>query len=86
MPLPRALSGHQHVDVRRGGLGLPHDLTRHFNFFRIHLLTFTFVPVVFACIFYAGNGSATGNANSGDLGVKKVEFIDSLFLCFSAMT
>lgn len=58
----------------------------HFNFFRIHLLVFTFIPIIAACIFYAANGSASGNANSGLTGRQKVTFIDSLFLCFSAMT
>ncbi|KIR43206.1 potassium ion transporter [Cryptococcus deuterogattii 99/473] len=58
----------------------------HFNFFRIHLLVFTFTPFIAACIFYAANGSASGNANSDLAGRQKAAFIDSLFLCFSAMT
>jgi hypothetical protein len=71
-------------------LSLPRALTRHLNFFRVHLLLFIFVPIIFACFFYAANGHATGNANLTDsgevLGVEKVQFIDSLFLCYSAMT
>jgi hypothetical protein len=58
----------------------------HFNFFRIHLLVFTFLPIVFSAFFYAANGDATGNATDNAVGVQKVEYIDSLFLCFSAMT
>jgi hypothetical protein len=65
---------------------LPEALTRNLNFFRIHLTVFTLTPLIFACIFYGANGSATGNANSTNVGVQKVEFVDSLFLCFSAMT
>ena len=57
----------------------------HFNFFRYHLLFFSVTPVIFACILYAGNGSAGGNANRSS-GIAKVEFIDALFLCYSAMT
>jgi hypothetical protein len=65
---------------------LPEALTRNLNFFRIHLTVFTLTPLIFACIFYGANGSATGNANSANVGVQRVEFVDSLFLCFSAMT
>ncbi|EIW72701.1 hypothetical protein TREMEDRAFT_11924, partial [Tremella mesenterica DSM 1558] len=58
----------------------------HLNFFRIHLAVFTFVPLIVACIFYASNGSATGNANSANTGTQRVTFVDSLFVCFSAMS
>ncbi|WVW80474.1 hypothetical protein I302_102456 [Kwoniella bestiolae CBS 10118] len=61
-------------------------IKHHLNFFRIHVLIFTFTPVITACIFYAANGSASGNANSTNLGRQRVTFIDSLFVCFSAMT
>ncbi|WWD18193.1 hypothetical protein CI109_102642 [Kwoniella shandongensis] len=61
-------------------------LSHHLNFFRVHLLLFTFTPIVAACILYAANGSASGNANSTDTGQQKVTFIDSLFVCFSAMS
>ncbi|WVF71000.1 hypothetical protein IAT40_005796 [Kwoniella sp. CBS 6097] len=62
-------------------------LKHHLNFFRLHILVFTFTPIIVACIFYAANGSAGGNANSSRrTGRQKVTFIDSLFVCFSAMT
>ena len=58
----------------------------HFNFFRIHLLVFTILPFIFSAFFHAGNGQFTGNARDNAVGRQKVEYIDSLFLCFSAMT
>ncbi|WVQ65241.1 uncharacterized protein L199_003414 [Kwoniella botswanensis] len=61
-------------------------IKNHLNFFRIHVLIFTFTPIIAACVFYAANGSASGNANSTNLGRQKVTFLDSLFICFSAMT
>ena len=61
------------------------DITKHLNFFRYHVIFFSFTPLIFACIFYGANGNATGNANA-TVGRAKVEFIDSLFLCYSAMT
>ena len=61
------------------------DLTRNLNFFRYHVVFFTFTPIIFACIFYGANGNSTGNANV-DVGRAKVQFIDALFLCYSAMT
>lgn len=75
------------IDVHLRG-DIPAFFKRHFNFFRVHLLFFTLTPLVLSGIFYAANGSATGNANTADSGTgyKKVEYIDSLFLCFSAMT
>ncbi|TDL22995.1 hypothetical protein BD410DRAFT_820980 [Rickenella mellea] len=44
------------------------------NFFRIHILFFTFTPLVFSGIFYASNGEF------------RISYVDSLFLCVSAMT
>ncbi|KAG9111667.1 low affinity potassium transporter, partial [Ceratobasidium sp. 392] len=44
------------------------------NFFRIHVLVFTFTPLICAIIFYAANG------------MYPVPFIDALFNCVSAMT
>ncbi|KIM40298.1 hypothetical protein M413DRAFT_176376 [Hebeloma cylindrosporum] len=44
------------------------------NFFRIHLLFFTFIPLIFSGIFYASNGRY------------KISYVDSLFNCVSAMT
>lgn len=69
--------------------GKVHDFfKKHLNFFRVHLLFFTVTPFIFSGIFYAANGSANVNANSPETaaGYEKVEYIDSLFLCFSAMT
>lgn len=47
---------------------------REANFFRIHLSAFVFVPLIFSGIFYASNGRF------------HIQFIDSLFLCYSSMT
>ncbi|QRV98028.1 potassium/sodium transporter [Ceratobasidium sp. AG-Ba] len=44
------------------------------NFFRIHVLFFTFTPLICASIFYAANGKYP------------VSFIDALFNCISAIT
>ncbi|KAG9084307.1 low affinity potassium transporter, partial [Ceratobasidium sp. 370] len=44
------------------------------NFFRLHVLFFTFTPLIFAAIFYAANG------------LYPISFIDALFNCVSAMT
>ncbi|GAA5896526.1 uncharacterized protein JCM6883_006933 [Sporobolomyces salmoneus] len=51
--------------------------SRHLNFYRIHLLTFTFVPFIISGIFYASNGSQPRG---------QIAYIDCLFLCVSAMT
>ncbi|GAA5966621.1 hypothetical protein JCM3765_005678 [Sporobolomyces pararoseus] len=50
---------------------------RHLNFYRIHLLCFTFIPLIASGIFYASNGPSPQN---------QIAYIDCLFLCFSAMT
>ncbi|SNX84022.1 related to potassium transporter TRK-1 [Melanopsichium pennsylvanicum] len=47
---------------------------KHLNFFRVHVLVFTFTPLIAAAIFYACNGE------------NHIKFIDSLFVCVSAMT
>ncbi|KZT50397.1 hypothetical protein CALCODRAFT_461759 [Calocera cornea HHB12733] len=44
------------------------------NFFRIHVLYFTLMPIVMACIIYAVNGQY------------HVEFVDALFCSYSAIT
>jgi hypothetical protein len=44
------------------------------TFFRIHLAAFTFIPLIFSGVFYASNGQFP------------VSYVDSLFLCYSAMT
>ncbi|GAA5916529.1 uncharacterized protein JCM6883_005449, partial [Sporobolomyces salmoneus] len=52
-------------------------VSQHLNFYRIHLLAFTFVPLVASGIFYASNGPSPQNS---------IAYIDCLFLCYSAMT
>ncbi|KAF8967965.1 cation transport protein-domain-containing protein [Flammula alnicola] len=49
-------------------------LTNKLNFFRIHLLFFTFTPLIFSGIFYASNGRY------------RISYVDSLYNCVSAMT
>lgn len=49
-------------------------LRKHLNFFRVHLLSFTFLPLIFSAIFYASNGEF------------HISYIDALFNCISAMT
>lgn len=59
----------------------------HWNFFRIHLASFTLIPLIFSGILYAGNGGSTGNASgSTELGIQHVDYVDCLFLAYSAMT
>ncbi|KAF7296116.1 Potassium transport protein [Mycena kentingensis (nom. inval.)] len=43
------------------------------NFYRIHILFFTFTPLLFSAIFYACNGR------------NKISYVDALFNCISAM-
>ncbi|KAJ3726247.1 hypothetical protein C8R42DRAFT_718482 [Lentinula raphanica] len=50
------------------------SIKRHLNFYRIHILFFTFTPLIFSAIFYASNGRF------------KISYIDALFNCVSAMT
>ncbi|RPD57724.1 hypothetical protein L226DRAFT_512491 [Lentinus tigrinus ALCF2SS1-7] len=47
---------------------------RHLNFYRIHIVFFTFTPLIFSGIFYGANGEFP------------VSYIDCLFNCVSAMT
>ncbi|KAJ7821116.1 cation transport protein-domain-containing protein [Mycena olivaceomarginata] len=47
---------------------------KHLNFYRVHILFFTFTPLVFSGIFYASNGQYP------------VSYVDSLYNCVSAMT
>lgn len=44
------------------------------NFFRIHVTVFTITPLIFSGIFFACNGQF------------HIAYIDSLFMCYSAMT
>ncbi|KAI0753123.1 cation transport protein-domain-containing protein [Daedaleopsis nitida] len=51
-----------------------HYVFKHLNFYRVHLLFFTFTPLIFSAIFYASNGEF------------HIDYIDCLFICVSAMT
>ena len=55
-------------------ISIVHTLKKELNFFRIHLLCFVFIPLICAGIFVGSNGKYP------------VDFIDALFLCYSAMT
>ncbi|KAF9007033.1 potassium transporter [Cyathus striatus] len=56
------------------GNGLLHYILTEVTFFRAHLFAFTIIPLIFSGIFFASNGRFP------------VKYIDSLFLCYSAMT
>ncbi|KPV78189.1 uncharacterized protein RHOBADRAFT_10478, partial [Rhodotorula graminis WP1] len=47
------------------------------NFYRLHLLTFIFVPLIMSGIFYASNGPSEEN---------QIAYVDALFMVVSAMT
>lgn len=47
---------------------------RQSTFFRLHLTAFVIIPLILSSVFYACNGRF------------QISFIDSLFLCYSAMT
>jgi hypothetical protein len=49
----------------------------HWNFFRVHLLCHTAIPLVFSGIFH-GFDQVRRNGH--------IDYIDSLFLCYSAMS
>ncbi|CDU22329.1 related to potassium transporter TRK-1 [Sporisorium scitamineum] len=51
-----------------------HWCGKNLNFYRVHVLVFTFTPLIAAAIFYACNGET------------HIKFIDALFCCVSAMT
>ncbi|GAA5981465.1 hypothetical protein JCM5350_004077 [Sporobolomyces pararoseus] len=50
---------------------------KHLNFYRIHFLCFSVIPIVAAGIVYASNGPSPE---------QQIPFIDCLFMSFSAMT
>ncbi|GAA5838939.1 hypothetical protein JCM3766R1_004534 [Sporobolomyces carnicolor] len=50
---------------------------RHLNFYRIHFLCFSILPLVAGAIFYASNGPAPEN---------QIAFIDCIYMTYSAMT
>ncbi|KAG8784293.1 low affinity potassium transporter [Serendipita sp. 397] len=49
-------------------------LEKHLNFFRIHLLVFTFFPLICSVVFWAVNGQY------------KIAYIDAVLVCYSAFT
>jgi len=53
---------------------IPAFVKKELNFYRIHLLFFTIVPLIVSGIFYAANGQF------------RIDYIDCLFLCYSALT
>ncbi|KAI4519038.1 TrkH-domain-containing protein [Schizophyllum commune Loenen D] len=57
------------------------------NFFRVHLLAFTFIPLILSGIFYAAgpHDGSTTTTTSGDEPIN-LAYLDALFLCYSAMT
>ncbi|KAI0645210.1 cation transport protein-domain-containing protein [Trametes meyenii] len=67
-----SLPGRVLSQIRLGGFRA--YTLRHLNFYRIHLLFFTFTPLIFSGIFYAANGRY------------HIDYIDCLFNCVSAMT
>ncbi|KAL4252407.1 Potassium transport protein [Abortiporus biennis] len=44
------------AEIRKGGLG--RYLKRNLNFYRVHLLFFTFTPLIFSAILYGSNGDS----------------------------
>jgi hypothetical protein len=44
------------------------------TFYRVHLFAFTIIPLIFSSVFYGCNGRF------------HISYLDSLFLCYSAMT
>ncbi|KAL1746659.1 cation transport protein-domain-containing protein [Schizophyllum fasciatum] len=55
-----------------GGLFRP--IRKHLNFYRVHLLCFTFVPLILSGVLYACNGRYP------------ISYVDCLFVCVSAAT
>lgn len=69
----------ENIDKGEGGLvaGLKNLAKKHLNFYRIHFLCFSIVPLVASGVFYASNGPSARN---------QIAFIDCIFMCYSAMT
>jgi hypothetical protein len=69
---------HQNSNRRGPGatrrLGFVDFVKKEATFFRVHLFAFTFIPLIFSGIFYGCNGRF------------HISFLDTLFLCYSAMT
>lgn len=53
---------------------LANYIVQEATFFRLHLCAFTLIPLLSSGIFYASNGQF------------HIRFLDSMFLCYSAMT
>ncbi|KAJ7594901.1 cation transport protein-domain-containing protein [Mycena floridula] len=53
---------------------LPRWLRKNLNFYRVHIIFFTFTPLFFSLILFASNGQF------------KISYIDSLFISVSSMT
>ncbi|EKM53378.1 uncharacterized protein PHACADRAFT_211077 [Phanerochaete carnosa HHB-10118-sp] len=53
---------------------LGHYIRTHLNFYRVHILFFTFAPLIASGIFYASNGE------------HHISYIDALYNCVSAVT
>ena len=71
----RASSAHLSFGVlSRSVTAIIDFIWRESNFFRLHVTAFVVVPLFFSGIFYASNGRFN------------IPYIDSLFLCYSAMT
>jgi hypothetical protein len=49
-------------------------LREHLNFFRIHLLVFTFLPLLISIVLWASSGRY------------KIKYVDALYVCYSAFT
>ncbi|KAF8435126.1 cation transport protein-domain-containing protein [Boletus edulis BED1] len=62
------------MSVSNANPGLWTTLRRHLNFFRIHLLFFTFTPLIGSVILYASNGRYP------------IAYIDALYMSVSAVT
>ncbi|TRM69077.1 cation transport protein-domain-containing protein [Schizophyllum amplum] len=54
--------------------GLFRSIRKHLNFYRVHLLCFTFVPLILSGVLYACNGQY------------RISYVDCLFLCVSSVT
>ncbi|KDQ18289.1 hypothetical protein BOTBODRAFT_154177 [Botryobasidium botryosum FD-172 SS1] len=53
---------------------IPKFIVEQANFYRIHVIAFTLLPLVAGGIFYSANGEFS------------IPFLDALFMCYSAMT
>jgi hypothetical protein len=60
------------------------------NFYRVHLLFFTFVPLILSGIFYAADGRyhirESRRPFSRATTNRIIAYVDCLFLCYSALT